>query len=146
MWGRGMHPLRYGSICDAPHTTYYYMIANRSINIDWLCIRCVCSKFMKALLLFQADYNFGASLLEMSQSSCSSCVCVGTAAWSNFAGCPEASLCNIYHGTINAVNNSSLGLIVANWSGSCNFTPRVFALPGFLLLAGLAWNHNTHWV
>ncbi|ODN06657.1 hypothetical protein Ocin01_00055, partial [Orchesella cincta] len=94
---------------------------------------------------FQADYHFGASILEMTQSACSSCVCVGTAAWSSLSGCPEASLCNIYHGTLNAVNNSSLGIIVANWSGTCNFTPRVFAWPGFLLASGLAWNHNTHW-
>jgi len=46
---------------------------------------------------------------------------------------------------MNAINNSSLGLIVANWSGICNLTPKIFAWPGFLLASGLAWNHQTHW-
>ncbi|CAG7716281.1 unnamed protein product [Allacma fusca] len=94
---------------------------------------------------FQADYNFGPSIQELTQSGCTTCVCAGTSAWSSLSGCPEASLCNIYHGTLNAVNNSSMGLIVANWSGSCNITPKPFAWPGFLLGSGLAWNHQTHW-
>ncbi|XP_021947306.1 uncharacterized protein LOC110845233 isoform X2 [Folsomia candida] len=94
---------------------------------------------------FQAEYNFGTSVLEISQNGCSSCVCVGTSAWSSLAGCPEASLVNIYHGALNAVSNASLGMIVANWSGQVNFTPKAFAWPGFLLASGLAWNHQTHW-
>lgn len=62
------------------------------------------------------------------------------------AGCPEASICNIYRAVQAAQKQGSLGVIIAHWSGSFHLTPHPFSLPGFVVGAGLAWNASTHWV
>jgi hypothetical protein len=33
-------------------------------------------------VFFQADYNFGPSIQELTQNGCNTCVCAGTSAWS----------------------------------------------------------------
>lgn len=40
---------------------------------------------------------------------------------------------------------SSLGVVVAHWSGSYHLTPHPFGWPGFVVGAGLCWNPATHW-
>ena len=64
----------------------------------------------------------------------------------SLAGCPEASICNIYRAVQAAQKQGSLGVIIAHWSGSFHLTPHPFSLPGFVVGAGLAWNASTHWV
>nr|CAD7257034.1 unnamed protein product [Timema shepardi] len=61
------------------------------------------------------------------------------------AGCPEASVCNIYRAVQAVGEQGSLGLVVAHWSGSYHLTPHPFSWPGFMVGAGLAWNTSTHW-
>nr|CAD7198949.1 unnamed protein product [Timema douglasi] len=68
-------------------------------------------------------------------------VTIGT----NLAGCPEASVCNIYRAVQAVGEQGSLGLVVAHWSGSYHLTPHPFSWPGFMVGAGLAWNTSTHW-
>jgi hypothetical protein len=72
-----------------------FIPASASDKIVLLCFNALKSQFIHSNSLanvpsnvvlveygFQADYNFGNSLLELSQSGCSTCICVGTSAWS----------------------------------------------------------------
>lgn len=53
---------------------------------------------------------------------------------------------NVYSGVVSGVDGGAGGVVVAHWSSSAALTPLVFAWPPILVSAGLAWNHNTHWV
>jgi hypothetical protein len=64
----------------------------------------------------------------------------------SLAGCPEASICNIYRAMQAVTEQGSLGVIVAHWSGSYHLTPHPFSWPGFVVGSGLSWNPATHWV
>jgi hypothetical protein len=64
----------------------------------------------------------------------------------SLAGCPEASICNIYRAVQAVTEQGSLGVIVAHWSGSYHLTPHPFSWPGFVVGSGLSWNPATHWV
>jgi hypothetical protein len=64
----------------------------------------------------------------------------------SLAGCPEASICNIYRAVQAVGEQGSLGVIVAHWSGSYHLTPHPFSWPGFVVGSGLSWNPATHWV
>jgi len=67
-------------------------------------------------------------------------------AYFSLAGCPEASICNIYRAVQAITEQGSLGVIVAHWSGSYHLTPHPFSWPGFVVGSGLSWNPATHWV
>jgi len=67
-------------------------------------------------------------------------------AYFSLAGCPEASICNIYRAVQAVGEQGSLGVIVAHWSGSYHLTPHPFSWPGFVVGSGLSWNPATHWV
>ncbi|XP_075233962.1 uncharacterized protein LOC142331764 [Lycorma delicatula] len=93
---------------------------------------------------FLADYDFLEWTKGYHQLGCATCLCPGTASWNSLAGCPEASICNIYR-AVQAVNRTgALGVVVAHWSGSYHLTPHPFSWPGFLVSAGLSWNTDTH--
>lgn len=94
---------------------------------------------------FQADYDFVQWTQDFRQQGNMTCLCPGTASWNSLAGCPEASICNIYRAVQAAQKQGSLGVVIAHWSGSFHLTPHPFSLPGFVVGAGLAWNASTHW-
>ncbi|XP_067011307.1 uncharacterized protein [Anabrus simplex] len=94
---------------------------------------------------FQADYDFLEWTQEFRRQGGMTCLCPGTASWNSLAGCPEASVCNIYRAVQVAVEQRSLGVVVAHWSGSYHLTPHPFSWPGFVVGCGLAWNPSTHW-
>ncbi|KAG8227825.1 hypothetical protein J437_LFUL008469 [Ladona fulva] len=94
---------------------------------------------------FQADYDFLEWSTKFQREGNMPLLCPGTASWNSFAGCPEASVCNIYRAVQAAKELSSLGVVVAHWSGSFHLTPHPFAWPGFVMTAGLSWNPATHW-
>lgn len=41
------------------------------------------------------------------------------------------------------MEQDSIGIIVAHWSGSHHLTPHTFAWVGYLIGAGLSWNPAT---
>ncbi|XP_069671476.1 uncharacterized protein [Periplaneta americana] len=94
---------------------------------------------------FQADYDFLEWTRDLHQQGVMTCLCPGTASWNSLAGCPEASICNIYRAVQAVGEQSSLGVVVAHWSGSYHLTPHPFGWPGFVVGAGLCWNPATHW-
>ncbi|XP_039293769.1 uncharacterized protein LOC111057243 [Nilaparvata lugens] len=94
---------------------------------------------------FQADYDFLEWTEEYHIRGCTTCLCPGTASWNSLAGCPEASICNIYRATQAVMRVGGLGVVVAHWSGSYHLTPHPFSWPGFTVGAGLSWNPATHW-
>ncbi|XP_046665376.1 uncharacterized protein LOC124357531 isoform X2 [Homalodisca vitripennis] len=94
---------------------------------------------------FQADYDFADWTQEFHQYGCTTCLCPGTASWNSLAGCPEASICNIYRAVQAVGSTGAVGTVVAHWSGSYHITHYPFSWPGFLVGSGLAWNTNTHW-
>ena len=64
----------------------------------------------------------------------------------SLTGYPEAAAANILHGVQAAVERGSLGSFVATWTDSVALGSLHFAWPGWILQAGLAWNHTVHWV
>jgi len=94
---------------------------------------------------FQADYDFLEWTRNFHQQGTRTCLCPGTASWNSIAGCPEASICNIYRAVQAITEQGSLGVIVAHWSGSYHLTPHPFSWPGFVVGSGLSWNPATHW-
>uniref|UniRef100_A0A1B6CRL5 Uncharacterized protein n=2 Tax=Clastoptera arizonana TaxID=38151 RepID=A0A1B6CRL5_9HEMI len=94
---------------------------------------------------FQADYDFTEWIQDFHQMGCTTCLCPGTASWNSLAGCPEASICNIYKAIQAVGNTGALGIVVAHWSGSYHITAHPFSWPGFIVGAGLSWNTATHW-
>lgn len=94
---------------------------------------------------FQADYDFLEWTQDFHQQGTMTCLCPGTASWNSLAGCPEASICNIYRAVQAVGEHGSLGVIVAHWSGSYHLTPHPFSWPGFVVGSGLSWNPATHW-
>nr|CAD7571545.1 unnamed protein product [Timema californicum] len=94
---------------------------------------------------FQADYDFQEWTRDFHNQGTMTLLCPGTASWNSLAGCPEASVCNIYRAVQAVGEQGSLGLVVAHWSGSYHLTPHPFSWPGFMVGAGLAWNTSTHW-
>ncbi|XP_046384322.1 uncharacterized protein LOC124154554 isoform X2 [Ischnura elegans] len=94
---------------------------------------------------FQADYDFLEWSSKFQKEGNMPLLCPGTASWNSFAGCPEASICNVYRAVQASKELNSLGVVVAHWSGSFHLTPHPFAWPGFVMTAGLSWNPATHW-
>ncbi|XP_032789539.2 uncharacterized protein LOC116926709 [Daphnia magna] len=94
---------------------------------------------------FQADYNFHEKTQSAWESSAALCFCAGTASWDSLIGYPEAASANILHAVQAAVERGSLGSFVATWTDSVALGSLHFAWPGWILQAGLAWNHSVHW-
>lgn len=94
---------------------------------------------------FQADYNYHEKTQAAWEQSTSLCFSAGTASWDCVSGYPEAAAANILHAAQAAVDRGSLGSIVATWTESVALGSLLFALPGWILQAGLSWNHSIHW-
>lgn len=59
---------------------------------------------------------------------------------------PEAAAANILNAVQAAVERGSLGSIAATWTDAIALGSLHFAWPGWILQAGLSWNHSIHWV
>ncbi|EFX70985.1 hypothetical protein DAPPUDRAFT_228128 [Daphnia pulex] len=94
---------------------------------------------------FQADYNFHDKSKSAWESSAALCFCAGTASWDSLIGYPDAASANILHAVHAAVERGALGSFVATWTDSVALGSLHFAWPGWILQAGLAWNHSIHW-
>lgn len=64
----------------------------------------------------------------------------GTASYNSLAGCPASTYANTRNAVKTALQQNSIGIVVAHWSGSHHLTPHPFAWVGFLIGAGLSWN------
>ena len=64
----------------------------------------------------------------------------------SLSGYPEAASANILHAVHAAVERGSPGSIAATWTDAIALGSLHFALPGWILQAGLSWNHSVHWV
>ena len=62
------------------------------------------------------------------------------------ASFPEAAASNILYAVQASVERGSLGTIVATWTDTVALGSLYYAMPGWVLQAGLAWNHTVHWV
>ncbi|KAL2715083.1 Tankyrase-1 [Vespula squamosa] len=92
---------------------------------------------------FQADYDFsewtevfkiaGGNILSSS----------GTASYNSLAGCPASTYMNTKNAIKAAIEQDSIGIVVAHWSGSHHLTPHPFAWIGYLIAAGMSWNSST---
>ncbi|XP_076162883.1 uncharacterized protein LOC143144407 isoform X2 [Ptiloglossa arizonensis] len=89
---------------------------------------------------FQADYHFSewteAFRIAGGNVLCSS----GTASYNSLAGCPASTHANTKNAVKTSLEQDSVGIIVAHWSGNHHLTPHPFAWIGYLIAAGLAWN------
>ncbi|XP_014663784.1 PREDICTED: uncharacterized protein LOC106806376 [Priapulus caudatus] len=94
---------------------------------------------------FEATYDFHAVCKPFRDFGLSFGVCAGTAAWNSLAGCPEASVSNLYHAAQCAQSQGALAMLVADWAGTGHLTHKTLSWTGFLALAGLGWNYTTHW-
>lgn len=66
----------------------------------------------------------------------------GTASYNSLAGCPASTYANTKNAVKAALEQDSVGIVVAHWSGSHHLTPHPFAWVGYLICAGLSWNPN----
>jgi len=89
---------------------------------------------------FQADYAFSENADKLARSGLLTLTCPGTSAWNCVMGRPGNMINNIKQAAECCLNNSGLGMIAANWTGSPAMTHLSTALPGWVLGAGLAWN------
>lgn len=64
----------------------------------------------------------------------------GTASYNSLAGCPASTYANTKNAIKTSLEQDSIGIVVAHWSGSHHLTPHPFAWIGYLIAAGLAWN------
>lgn len=64
----------------------------------------------------------------------------GTASYNSLAGCPASTYANTRNAIKAALQQESIGIVIAHWSGSHHLTPHSFAWVGYLIGAGLAWN------
>lgn len=64
----------------------------------------------------------------------------GTASYNSLAGCPASTYANTKNAIKTSLEQDSVGIVVAHWSGSHHLTPHPFAWIGYLIAAGLAWN------
>ncbi|XP_076312660.1 uncharacterized protein LOC143226079 isoform X1 [Tachypleus tridentatus] len=93
----------------------------------------------------EASMDYNTPCKSLTQSGSTMCLCAGTSSWNSIAGCPEATVSNIYRAVQAASSHNLLGLIIADWSGVPHHTATTFSWPGYVTGAGLAWNSTTHW-
>eukprot|EP00095_Tigriopus_kingsejongensis_P012477 maker-scaffold323_size206388-snap-gene-1.15 protein:Tk12477 transcript:maker-scaffold323_size206388-snap-gene-1.15-mRNA-1 annotation:"Tankyrase-1" len=115
--------------------------------IFFLCANCippnVSSIPSNTILLhygFQKGTNFSVALNKFHDIGANIGICTGTGAWSNLSGSPENMLINAMnaHSALTKVNGRVS--VMAHWCSDPALTHSVFAWPGFLTSAGLAWN------
>lgn len=89
---------------------------------------------------FQADYDFSEWTEAFKTAGGNVLPSSGTASYNSLAGCPASTLANTKNALKMALEQNSIGIVVAHWSGSHHLTPHPFSWLGYLIAAGLAWN------
>ncbi|XP_034950248.1 uncharacterized protein [Chelonus insularis] len=92
---------------------------------------------------FQADYDFSEWTEVFKIAGGNVLPSSGTASYNSLAGCPASTLANTRNAIKMALEQNSIGIVVAHWSGSHHLTPHTFSWLGYLIAAGLAWNPST---
>ncbi|KAH0951694.1 hypothetical protein HN011_012504 [Eciton burchellii] len=89
---------------------------------------------------FQADYDFSEWTEAFRMAGGNVLPSSGTASYNSLAGCPASTYANTKNAIKTSLEQNSIGIVVAQWSGSHHLTPHPFAWVGYLVAAGLAWN------
>ncbi|KAM0731335.1 Protein VAPYRIN [Formica fusca] len=92
---------------------------------------------------FQADYDFSEWTEAFRVAGGNVLPSSGTASYNSLAGCPASTYANTRNAIKTSLEQNSIGIVVAHWSGSHHLTPHPFAWIGYLVAAGLAWNPMT---
>ncbi|XP_015587656.1 uncharacterized protein LOC107264182 [Cephus cinctus] len=92
---------------------------------------------------FQADYDFSEWTEAFKIAGGNVLPSSGTASYNSLGGCPASTYANTKNAIKTALEQDSIGIVVAHWSGSHHLTPHPFAWVGYLIGAGMAWNPNT---
>ncbi|XP_043476620.1 uncharacterized protein LOC122507780 [Leptopilina heterotoma] len=92
---------------------------------------------------FQSDYDFSEWTEPFRVAGGNVLPSSGTASYNSLAGCPASTFANTKNAVKTAMEQDSIGIIVAHWSGSHHLTPHTFAWVGYLIGAGLSWNPAT---
>ncbi|EZA52531.1 uncharacterized protein LOC105281834 [Ooceraea biroi] len=92
---------------------------------------------------FQADYDFSEWTEAFRVAGGNVLPSSGTASYNSLAGCPASTYANTRNAIKTSLEQNSIGIVVAQWSGSHHLTPHPFAWVGYLVAAGLAWNPMT---
>lgn len=93
---------------------------------------------------FQADYDFSEWTEGFKIAGGNVLPSSGTASYNSLAGCPASTLANTKNAVKTAIEQNTIGIIVAHWSGSHHLTPHPFSWLGYLIAAGLSWNPDTN--
>ncbi|KAK9298691.1 hypothetical protein QLX08_008058 [Tetragonisca angustula] len=89
---------------------------------------------------FQADYDFSEWTETFRIAGGNVLPSSGTASYNSLAGCPASTYVNTKNAIKTSLEQDSVGIVIAHWSGSHHLTPHPFAWIGYLIAAGLAWN------
>lgn len=92
---------------------------------------------------FQADYDFSEWTEAFKIAGGNVLPSSGTASYNSLAGCPASTLANTKNAIKTSIEQNSIGIVVAHWSGSHHLTPHPFSWIGYLIAAGLSWNPDT---
>ncbi|XP_011310616.1 uncharacterized protein [Fopius arisanus] len=92
---------------------------------------------------FQADYDFSEWTEAFKIAGGNVLPSSGTASYNSLAGCPASTFANTRNAIKTALEQNSIGVVVAHWSGSHHLTPHPFSWLGYLVGAGLTWNPNS---
>lgn len=96
-----------------------------------------------AIWILQADYDFSEWTEPFRLAGGNVLPSSGTASYNSLAGCPASTYVNTRNAIKTSLEQDSIGVVVAHWSGSHHLTPHSFAWIGYLVAAGLAWNPTT---
>lgn len=91
----------------------------------------------------QADYDFSEWTEAFKVAGGNVLPSSGTASYNSLAGCPASTFANTKNAVKTALEQDSIGIVVAHWSGSHHLTPHPFSWVGYLIGAGLSWNPST---
>lgn len=93
--------------------------------------------------VLQADYDFSEWTEAFRIAGGNVLPSSGTASYNSLAGCPASTYANTKNAIKTSLEQDSIGILVAHWSGSHHLTPHPFAWIGYLIAAGLSWNPST---
>lgn len=93
--------------------------------------------------ILQADYDFSEWTEAFRVAGGNVLPSCGTASYNSLAGCPASTYANTKNAIKTSLEQNSIGIVVAHWSGSHHLTPHPFAWIGYLVAAGLSWNPAT---
>ncbi len=93
---------------------------------------------------FQKASGFTEALAQLEELNASTVgICAGTGAWNNVSGSPASMLSNVHSAHHALAKSDGCVSVVAHWNSDPAFAHSIFAWPGFVASAGLAWNPTT---